>query len=46
MKLNTLDKGRDCMKNLSPRIELPAEILQRAQLPIRRMLEISARPGA
>lgn len=46
MKLNTLDKVRDCMKNLSPRIELPAEILQRAQLPIRRMLEISARPGA
>jgi len=44
MKLNTLEKLRDCMKNLSPRIELPAEIIRRAQLPIQRMLEISARP--
>ena len=44
MKLNTLEKVRDCMKNLAPRIELPATILQRARLPIERMLEISARP--
>jgi len=43
MKLNTLEKVRDCMKNLAPRIELPAEILRRARLPIERMLEISAR---
>src|SRR6266571_3790456 len=42
MKLNTLEKVRDCMKRLAPRIELPAEILQRARLPIERMLEISA----
>jgi quinolinate synthase len=45
MKMNTLEKVRDCMKNLSPRIELPAEILRRARLPIERMLEISARPA-
>jgi len=45
MKMNTLEKVRDCMKKLSPRIELPAEILQRARLPIERMLEISARPA-
>ncbi len=44
MKLNTLEKVRDCMKNLAPRIELPADILKRARLPIERMLEISARP--
>jgi quinolinate synthase len=44
MKLNTLEKVRDCMKKLSPRVELPAHILQRARLPIERMLEISARP--
>jgi pyridoxamine 5'-phosphate oxidase len=31
------------MKKLAPRIELPAEILKRARLPIERMLEISAR---
>jgi len=43
MKLNTLEKVRDCMKELSPRIELPEHILQRARLPIERMLEISAR---
>src|SRR5664280_748580 len=43
MKMNTLEKVRDCMKNLSPRIELPAEIISRAQLPIQRMLQISAR---
>jgi quinolinate synthase len=43
MKLNTLEKVRDCLKNLAPRIELPEPILQRARLPIERMLEISAR---
>src|SRR5579862_3366232 len=43
MKMNTLEKLRDCMKQLAPRIELPAEILKRARLPIERMLEISAR---
>ncbi|MBI4659849.1 MAG: quinolinate synthase NadA [Verrucomicrobia bacterium] len=43
MKLNTLEKLRDCMKRLAPRIELPEDILQRARLPIERMLEISAR---
>jgi quinolinate synthase len=44
MKMNTLQKVRDCMRNLHPRVELPAEILKRARLPIDRMLEISARP--
>ncbi len=43
MKLNTLEKVRDCMKRLAPRIELPPDIIQRARLPIQRMLEISAR---
>ncbi|PYJ99222.1 MAG: quinolinate synthase [Verrucomicrobia bacterium] len=44
MKLNTLEKLRDCMKNLAPRIELPEEVIRRARLPIERMLEISAKP--
>jgi len=44
MKLNTLEKLRDCMKNLAPRVELPKSVLDRARLPIERMLEISARP--
>ena len=43
MKLNTLEKVRDCMKNLSPRVELSGEIIQRARVPMERMLEISAR---
>jgi len=43
MKLNTLEKVRDCMKNLAPRVELPAEIIRRARRPMERMLEISAR---
>jgi quinolinate synthase len=44
MKMNTLEKVRDCMKKLSPRVELPAEIIRRARLPMERMLEISSRP--
>ena len=44
MKMNTLEKVRDCMKRLAPRIELPEDILKRARLPIERMLEISAKP--
>ena len=43
MKMNTLEKLHDCMARVSPKLELPAEILQRARLPIDRMLEISAR---
>ena len=42
MKMNTLEKVRDCMKNLAPRVELPKEIIERARLPMDRMLEISA----
>ncbi len=41
MKLNTLEKVRDALKNLSPRIELPADIIEKAAPPIRRMLEWS-----
>jgi quinolinate synthase len=44
MKMNTLEKVRDCMKNLAPQIDLPKAMLDRARLPIERMLEISARP--
>ncbi len=44
MKMNTLQKVRDCMVRLAPRIELPPDIIKRARLPIERMLEISAAP--
>jgi len=43
MKMNTLEKLHDCMADRSPTLELPAEIIKRARLPIERMLEISAR---
>ena len=41
MKMNTLEKLRDCMENLNPRVELSDEILARARAPIARMLELS-----
>jgi len=40
MKLNTLEKLRDCLLHLEPRVELPAEIIQRALVPLERMLAI------
>lgn len=43
MKMNTLEKLYDCMANLSPRVELSPAIIERARLPIQRMLEISAK---
>ena len=44
MKLNTLEKLRDCLRDLSPRVSLPEELRLRAQKPLVRMLELSARP--
>lgn len=40
MKRNTLEKLRDCLQNLEPRVELPQNILDRARLPIERMLAV------
>jgi|SRR5579871_7181 len=40
MKLNTLEKLRDCLQNLEPRVELPAEIMERALVPLERMLAV------
>jgi len=41
MKMNTLDKLRDCLRDLSPQILIPEDLRARAELPIRRMLELS-----
>ena len=41
MKLNTLEKILDCLKNNSPAIELDQEIIQKAYKPIKRMLDMS-----
>ena len=43
MKMNTLEKLRDCMASQGPEVEMTPEIIERAKLPIQRMLEISAR---
>jgi quinolinate synthase len=41
MKMNTLEKLRDCLRDLSPQIVIPEDLRARAELPIRRMLELS-----
>ena len=43
MKMNTLEKLHDCMAKRTPEVTLSPEIIERARLPIERMLEISAR---
>ncbi len=41
MKLNTLEKLRDCLDRLQPEILIPEETRSRAELSVRRMLELS-----
>ena len=43
MKMNTLEKIYLCMKNRTPSLELPADLMQRARQPLERMLEMSKR---
>ena len=40
MKLNTLEKLRDSLLTLEPRVEIPAETMRRALLPLERMLAV------
>lgn len=40
MKRNTLEKLRDSLRDLQPRVELSPEIIERAAVPIRRMLAV------
>jgi len=40
MKLNTLEKLRDSLVNLEPRVELSPEIMERALAPLERMLAV------
>jgi quinolinate synthase len=40
MRLNTLEKLRDALQDLQPRVELPADVMERARLPIERMLAV------
>ena len=45
MKLITLEKIYNCLKNESPEINLDNEIIANAGKPIRRMMEISKKLG-
>lgn len=42
MKMNTLEKLLGCMENLSPEVILEADLIEKARLPIQRMLDISS----
>jgi quinolinate synthase len=40
MRRNTLEKLRDCLRDLEPRVELSPEIIERAAAPLERMLAV------
>ena len=40
MRRNTLEKLRDCLADLQPRVELPPDIIERAAIPLERMLAL------
>jgi quinolinate synthase len=40
MRRNTLEKLRDALADLSPRIDLAPDLMKRARLPIERMLAV------
>lgn len=41
MKMNTMQKLRDCLDQLEPQVQLPEDLRQRAEAPLLRMLEQS-----
>jgi quinolinate synthase len=40
MKRNTLEKLRDCLRDLTPEVALPADLIARALVPLERMLAV------
>ena len=42
MKMNTLEKLRDCLQSMSPEVILSEDIRIRAERPIQKMLELSS----
>jgi quinolinate synthase len=40
MKRNSLEKLRDALRNLAPRVELSADLMERSRRPIERMLAV------
>lgn len=41
MKMNTIEKVRDCLLNMSPEIQMAEDIRQKAYVPLKRMLDWS-----
>jgi quinolinate synthase len=41
MKRNTLEKLYLCLRDLKPRLEMSADLIERARVPIERMLALS-----
>lgn len=41
MKLNTMEKLRNCLRDMSPEVKVPEELRLRAAAPLERMLELS-----
>lgn len=46
MKMNTLEKLRDCLRDLKPQLDLPEDLRQRAYKPLQRMLQMSEEVNA
>jgi quinolinate synthase len=40
MKMNTLEKLRDCLERLAPRVDPPEDLMRRALVPLERMLAV------
>ena len=45
MKMNTLEKLYNCLRDESPEIVLDTELIEKAKRPIVRMLDMSAQLG-
>jgi len=41
LKMNTIEKLRDCLRYLSPQIEMPEAVRKEAYVPLKRMLDWS-----
>ena len=46
MKRNTMEKLRDCLRDLAPEVDVPEPLRSQALAPIERMLELSKRAAA
>ncbi len=45
MKMNTLEKLRDCMRDEQPEILMAADVIEKSRIPIERMLDLSKKLG-